>query len=127
MDEGNKRSNIHLVVGDFNARIVETAPRERTAIGPHHLKQDGNGINTLSTNQKDNRNRLVEFAIANTLSITNTWYIQRQKELITFRVVWTKDFNDAITMDRYAQMDYIMAPNYGKIRSQTYTQQTKQQ
>jgi len=114
MDEANKRSNVHIVVGDFNARIMETAPREKTTIGPHYFAQEGKGINTLSTNQKDNRNRMIEFAIANALSISNTWFIKPQRDLVTYRSVATKDFRENLTTEKYAQLDYIMVQQIWK-------------
>ena len=109
MDEGSKRSNIHLVVGDFNARIIETTPGEQATIGSHYLKKEGSGLKVLSTSQKDNRNRFVEFAMDDAPS-----GLQEQETSMTH----------SLQISMHSETTY-WHHKCGRTRSQMYLQRTK--
>ena len=56
------KNNIHYLVGDFNARIINRAPAEEHIIGLFYLKDEDCTSDILSDNQKDNRKRFIEFS-----------------------------------------------------------------
>ena len=58
--EANKNC-IRIVAGDFNARIYEVQPDEKTFIGTNIIKRTGYLAKGIADNTKDNRARFVEF------------------------------------------------------------------
>ena len=50
------KQHVHLMLGDFNARLIENLPNENSHIGQHILTAEGASIeHTLSLGQKQNR------------------------------------------------------------------------
>ena len=58
-----KGQNVHFLLGDFNARIIERFDVEKTIIGPHIFTEEGASIDNLTEGQRNNRERFVEFCI----------------------------------------------------------------
>ena len=89
------KHEINIIMGDFNARLMERFPHEHDFIGSHLFRENDSTIDQLSEKQKDNRNRFVSFCQEHGLVISNTWF---QKP----------HFQGPFTTDRYAQLDYIL-------------------
>ena len=106
---GWKRHDINVVMGDFNARLIEQLPGENRSIGKHIYRNDASTIEQLSETQKHNRQLFTEFALTHDLIVMNTWLEKPVHKLATYRGPTTQQFsNHNINTDTHAQMDYIM-------------------
>ena len=102
------KHEINIVLGDFNARLLERLPHEQDIIGMHIFREDASSIDQLSEKQKDNRSRFITFCQENGFVICNTWYQKSLSKLVTYRNVAAPNFQGPYTTDRYAQLDYVL-------------------
>ena len=101
--------NIHLILGDLNARVIENLPGEFTHIGQHVLKSEGATVeNTLSPGQQQNREMFMDFIFEKDYYPMNTWFEKPIEQLATFRAVGTKDFKEPFALEKYAQIDFAL-------------------
>lgn len=102
-------SHLHaIVLGDFNARLVECLDQEKDIVGEHFYKPLGQALGSLSEAQMDNRSRLLERCKMHRLILSNTWLEKPNHELITYRPPEVPRFGVDNSSNNYAQLDYIL-------------------
>ena len=57
--------SIKIIVGDFNARLIEALPHEQHLIGAHVYCAENNSIHDLTNEQIDNRHNFIFFCLEN--------------------------------------------------------------
>ena len=102
------KHEINIIMGDFNARLMERFPHEHDFIGSHIFRENDSTTDQLSEKQKDNRTRFVSFCQEHGFVISNTWFPKEPSKLVTYRNVAAPHFQGPFTTDRYAQLDYIL-------------------
>ena len=100
------KHEIHIVLGDFNARLLERLPHEQDIIGMHIFREDTSCIDQLSEKQKDHRSRFTTFCQENGYVIS--WYQKSLPKHVTYRNVAALFFQGPCRTDRYAQLDYVL-------------------
>ena len=88
------KHEINIVLGDFNARLLERLPHEQDIIGMPIFREDTNCIDQLSEKQNDHRSRFPTFCQENGFVISNTWYQKSLPKLVTYRNVAALFFQD---------------------------------
>ena len=91
------KHEINIIMGDFNARLMERFPHEHDFIGSHLFRENDSTIDQLSEKQKDNRNRFVSFCQEHGLVISNTWFQKEPSKLVTYRNVAAPHFQGPFT------------------------------
>ena len=71
--------------------------------GPQHVR-------TLAESQRDSRQCLVDFCIANHFVVSNTIFAKPEYKNCTYKDTATNGFTGPWTPDRFAQLDSILAP-----------------
>ena len=102
------KHEINIVLGDFNARLLERLPHECDMIGQHLFRDDNYGLETSSEQQIDNRTRFISFCQEHSLVVGNTWFEKEAAKLVTYRCVAAPNFQGPYTPTRYAQLDFIL-------------------
>ena len=113
-DEYGKTPNIHILGGDWNARLVERLPAETETIGPFILNEEGLTTDILSMGQKDNRDRFMDFCLERNFQVSNTWFQKPTDKLVTFRRPGIENFTPPYLLCNYAQCDHILIKNSWK-------------
>ena len=104
-----KPHEVNLILGDFNARLLEQLPQESTIIGKHVYRESSSTIQDLSEPQQQNRHLFTDFCLSRKLIPMNTWFDKPTPLLATYRSVGTQAFNRAeININTHAQMDFIL-------------------
>ena len=100
---------INLVLGDFNARIMEVLPQEKNLIGEHIYCSDTSYINDLPQGQLDNRQHFINLCIDHNRLPMNTWFSKPRPKLATYRAPTALFFESSnIDVNKFAQIDYIL-------------------
>ena len=100
---------LHLVVGDFNARLLERLPEESHIVGRHIYRHNTSSVDDLSEQQKQNRHLFADFCCAHKLLPINTWFEKPTPTLATYRDTTTTQFNLGGTdTQTHSQMDFIL-------------------
>lgn len=108
-DKYGKAPNIHVIGGDFNARIIETAPAEQNNIGRYVYNPDKETLDILSKGQIENRELFVDYCMERNMSVTNTWFDKKDIELVTYRCPGEPKFDSKKSNStRFAQLDHIL-------------------
>ncbi len=71
-------------------------------MGPHIFNPTSETIAIRNPEQRDNRDRRVEFCINNNLVISNTFFDKPQHKLVTYRAPGTIDFETNLDCNKYA-------------------------
>ena len=103
--------NTHLIVGDFNARLLERLPAESEHIGQHVFKISDYHIEDMPQPQAENRELFIEFCMEADYVVSNTWFQKNQEDLLRFRntdTVAFQIFQPLYTNARLAQIDYVL-------------------
>ena len=104
-----KNHEINLIVGDFNARLMEQLPQESSVIGKHICRNDSSNIQDLSEQQRQNRDLFAEFCLTRKMIPMNTWFDKPTTDLATSRGVTTTHFDKQIVNpNTHVQLDYIL-------------------
>lgn len=98
----------NIILGDFNARLMERLPHETETLGEHLFREDESRIEQLSLAQQDNRTRFISFRQEHDLTVVNTLFQKDKSKLITYRNVAAPNFHPPYTLDRYGQLDFIL-------------------
>ena len=97
------------MIGDYNARIIESLPSEATHIGQHILQEEGASIeNTLSLGQKQNRELFMDFIFEKDYFPMNTWFEKPMEKLVTFAEMHNQDKILPAEPEHDAQLDYMI-------------------
>ena len=105
----------NLVLGDFNARIMEVLPQEQHLLGDFIYREADSSINHLSQGQVDNRHRFIEFCADHQLTPMNTWFEKPIPKLATYRIPTVNTFDGVnIDISKYSQLDYILINDHWK-------------
>ena len=100
-----------FIVGDINARLHgSTCEAEDEIMGRHVFGYGPQHVRTLVESQRDNRQCLVDFCIANQFVVSNTLFAKPEWKTCTYKDVATNGFTGPWTPDRFAQLDLILAP-----------------
>ena len=101
--------SIKIIMGDFNARLIEALPHEQHLIGAHIYCAEDHFIHDLSNEQIDNRHNFVNFCLENNMAPMNTWFQMPKPKLATYRNATTPSFNlEQIDVTKFAQIDYVL-------------------
>ena len=104
-----------FVVGDANARLHGRAHEiEETVVGPHVFGWGQGFVTRLPEEQLENRQLMIDFCIANDFIISNTFFNKANEHKCTFKDARTDGFKAPWTPDRFAQLDFILAPQRWK-------------
>ena len=68
------RHNQHIILGDFNAKLLKSLPEEREHIGPHIFNPDDQNIDSLPEAQMENRELFVEFCLEEDYVVSSTMF-----------------------------------------------------
>ena len=104
-----KNHEINIVLGDFNARLMEQLPEETHVIGKHIYRHPTSTIEDLSEQQQQNRQLFIDFCMTQQMIPMNTWFEKPTPQLATYRNTTTQFF-DLTRVDTrlYGQLDYIL-------------------
>ena len=101
--------SIKIIVGDFNARLIEALPHEQHLIGAHVYCAENNSIHDLTNEQIDNRHNFINFCLENNLVPMNTWFQKPKPKLATYRNATAPVFDlEQIDSTKFAQIDYVL-------------------
>lgn len=104
-----KKHEINIILGDFNARLMEQLPEESQVIGKHIYRQASSSIADLSESQRENRQLFSEFCISHRMIPLNTWFEKPSPLLATFRDSSTDFFQLGwIDTSTHGQLDYVL-------------------
>lgn len=106
--ELSRGCNIHIIGGDFNARLILRTPAERRVLGPWIFNPMGENLDILSAHQLENRELFLDFCLQNKYTVANAWFEKSEKDLVTFRSTQTQSFDEPLSTDRFAQMDFVL-------------------
>ena len=99
------------ILGDTNARLHgSTCVAEDEIMGRHVFGYGPQHVRTLAESQRDNRQCLVDFCIANHCVVSNTLFAKPEYKKCTYKDTATNAFTGPWTPDRFAQLDFILAP-----------------
>jgi hypothetical protein len=99
---------IKIVLGDFNAKIIEDVEGLEHLFGKYFFKADGMAVSDLSEQVQDNRERFIEFCSENELCVTNTMYDKPKNKLITHLHVGTNREQSDLTPSNSDQCDFVL-------------------
>ena len=102
------KHNIHVIVGDFNARLITQLPEESGFVGPHVFNPEGKRLSDLPAKQMENRELFVEFLAGKDYTVASTFFTKTTANLITFRNARTVEFAPPFSSDRFAQIGHIL-------------------
>ena len=103
------RHNQHIILGDFNAKLLKSLPEEREHIGPHIFNPDDQNIASLPEAQMENRELFVEFCLEEDYVVSSTMFQKHHNDLITFRNTQAAIFASPFTSTRFSQIDHILS------------------
>ena len=104
-----KPHEINIVVGDFNARLMEQLPEERHVIGEHIYRHPSSSVDDLNEKQRENRQLFTEFCMAQRMTPMNTWFEKPTPLLATFRDTSTSHFQLGwVNTSTHGQLDYVL-------------------
>jgi endonuclease/exonuclease/phosphatase family metal-dependent hydrolase len=103
------RHNQHIILGDFNAKLLKSLPEEREHIGPHIFNPDDQNIDSLPEAQMENRELFVEFCLEEDYVVSSTMFQKHHNDLITFRNTQAATFASPFTNTRFSQIDHILS------------------
>ena len=83
----------NIILGDFNASLMERLPHETETLGEHLFREDESRIEQLSLAQQDNRTRFISFCQEHDLTVVNTLFQKDKSKLITYRNVAAPNFH----------------------------------
>ncbi len=116
-----KNHEINIVLGDFNARLMEQLPEETHVIGKHIYRHPTSTIEELSAQQRQNRQLFSEFCLTQQMIPMNTWFEKPTPQLATYRATATTFLDLTRTDTRtHGQLDYILMNELWKIQFKTY-------
>ena len=100
---------INLILGDFNARLMEILPGERSILGQFLYRDHESTISNLSNGQLENRKMFIDLCLEEAFLPANTWFCKPTPRLATYRSPTVPTFNASnINTTHYAQRDYIL-------------------
>ena len=85
----------NIILGDFNARLMERHPHEAETLGEHMIREDA---------------RFIRLCQEHGLTVVNTLFQKDKSKLITYRNVAAPNFHPPTlwTPDRYGQLDFML-------------------
>ena len=101
-----------FILGDTNARLHgSTSQVEDQVMGRYTFGYGSQHVPDLPEEQRDNRQFLIDFCITNEYAIMNTFFPKPDHKKCTYKDVTTDGFKSPWTPDRFAQIDFVLAPN----------------
>ena len=99
------------VLGDANARLHGCVNEvEEQCIGHHVFGYGAQHVGSLPEDQKENRQLLIDFCLFADFLIMNTLFLKPTSKKCTFKETATEGFTAPWSPDRFAQIDFILAP-----------------
>ena len=77
---------INIILGDFNARLMEQLPHEIDIFGSYIFREDNSTIEQLSEQQQENRQYFAELCQERRLVVMNTMFQKDSARLITYKI-----------------------------------------
>ena len=102
------RQHQHIILVDFNAKLLKSLPEEREHVGPHIFNPESQGIETLPEAQVENREMFVEFCLEEDCVVSSTMFQKHQEDLIIFRNTQAATFASPFASTRFSQIDHIL-------------------
>lgn len=106
--EVNKGCNIHIVGGDFNARLIQRSLAESKNFGPWIFNPQGKTLDILSKGQLENSELFAEFRLGNNFLPASTWFQKSMTSLVTFRSTRARSFEEELSTHKFTQMDFVL-------------------
>ena len=104
-----EQHEINIILGDFNARLMEQLPEERQIIGKHIYRQASSSSDDLSEQQRENRQLFTDFCTSQRMVPMNTWFEKATPLLATFRDTSTSLFQLGwVDTATHGQLDYVL-------------------
>ena len=104
-----------IVLGDANARLHGRLNEiEKSVVGPHVFGFGNDFIDSLPEDQKENRQFLVDYCIANEFIVTNIFFPKNEAYKCTYKDARTEGFQSPWSPDRFAQLDFVLTPKKWK-------------
>ena len=106
-------TNPTYTLGDANARLHGCSTDvERLCTGHHVFGRGAQHVQNLSEEQLDNRQFLIDFCLFsfNDYMIMNTMFPKPDYQKCTFKEVLTEGFKAPWSPNRFAQIDFVLAP-----------------
>ena len=101
-----------FILGDTNARLHGSISQvEDQDMGRYTFGYGSQHVPDLPEEQRDNRQFLIDFCITNEYAIMNTFFPKPDHKKCTYKDVTTDGFKSPWTPDRFAQIDFVLAPN----------------
>ena len=101
-----------FIVGDTSARLHgSTSEVEDQVMGTHVFGHGAQHVPNLPESQRDSRQCLVDFCVANDYVVSNTMFQKPDRKKCTYKDTATNGFTGPWTPNRFAQLDLILAPN----------------
>ena len=86
-----KNHEINIVLGDFNARLMEQLLEETHVIGKHIYRHPTSTIEDLSEQQQQqNRQLFIDFCMTQQMIPMNTWFEKTTPQLARYRNTTTQ-------------------------------------
>ena len=99
------------ILGDANARLHGCVNEvEEQCIGHHVFGYGAQHVGSLPEDQKENRQLLIDFCLFADFLIMNTLFLKPTSKKCTFKETATEGFTAPWSPDRFAQIDFILAP-----------------
>ena len=108
-----RKHMVHVIMGDFNARLQYRTEEEQPNIGPFILGRGEEFALQTADNTQDNREFLSAAVREHDLFPMNTHFQQDNKHLVTYKEMATLK-GEPWNATRYATLDYILTPGRWK-------------
>ena len=96
-----------LLVGDFNARVVEIKEGEQHIIGRHFFKSTETCMEEMSEETQENRSFFMNMCKVYNFKVCNTWFERSQHRLATYKTP-TAAATAAPTPHSHDQRDFML-------------------